>query len=308
MNDHTALSIDWKELLPAIRKGDQRMLARAISYIENETPGYLDLLQNLQLTGDPAIVGITGPPGAGKSTLVDALIGNWTREGKRVAVICVDPSSPFHFGALLGDRVRMSEWFNHPQVFIRSLATRGSLGGLNSKVIEITDLLKYGPFDVIVIETVGVGQNEVDIAGLADTTVVVLVPETGDEIQAMKSGLLEIADIFVVNKCDRPDADLFLRQLETMAAISEDPKKKNRVFIKTIASQRKGIEELAENIRHHQLVTNDSVYKSRLLAEKAYQLIIQQRMKLIDKRVLTEEILQRMQDPSFNLYKFVAGY
>src|SRR5262249_37535052 len=147
------------------------------------------------------------PPGAGKSTLTDALIGEAIKQDKKVAVLCVDPSSPFNRGALLGDRVRMSEWYNHPKVFIRSLASRGSLGGLHPKIIEITELIKASLFDYIFIETVGVGQSEVEIAGLADVTVVVTVPESGDEIQTMKAGLMEIADIFVVNKADRPDAD-----------------------------------------------------------------------------------------------------
>ena len=165
---------------------------------------------------DIPVIGITGPPGAGKSTLADALIGHYVNEQKRVAVICIDPSSSLYFGALLGDRIRMSDWYNHPSVFIRSLATRGSLGGLHPRAIEIADLLKQAPFDCILIETVGVGQNEMAIAGLADTTLVVLAPEAGDDIQSMKAGLLEVADIFVVNKSDRPDADLFVHNLRSL--------------------------------------------------------------------------------------------
>lgn len=154
------------------------------------------------------MIGITGPPGAGKSTLTDALIGEMVRAGNKVAVLCVDPSSPFNMGALLGDRIRMSEWYTNPNVFIRSLATRGSLGGLHPKIVEITELLKAASFDYILVETVGVGQSEVEIAGLADVTIVVLVPESGDDIQVMKAGLMEIADLYIVNKSDRPGADL----------------------------------------------------------------------------------------------------
>ncbi len=207
----------WKQQLDEIRNGNSKTLARCISCIENEVPGYEDLLQELPASTTP-VIGITGPPGAGKSTLVDALIGTLVAAGKSVAVLCVDPSSPFNLGALLGDRIRMSEWYNNPLVFIRSLATRGSLGGLHPKIIEISDLVKTAPFDYLIIETVGVGQSEVEIAGLADATVVVVVPEAGDEVQTMKAGLMEIADIFVVNKSDRPDADMFVKNLRLMLA------------------------------------------------------------------------------------------
>ena len=178
--------------------GDFKALSRSISLVENEVPGYEKLLQQLKFS--PAkIIGITGAPGSGKSSLVDALIGEMIHDQKRVGVLCVDPSSPFNRGALLGDRIRMSEWYNHPGVFIRSLASKGSLGGLHPKIIEITDLMNSAAFDYIIIETVGVGQSEVDIAALADITIVVLVPEGGDIIQTMKAGLMEVADIFVLS-------------------------------------------------------------------------------------------------------------
>ena len=170
----------WRQLLDQVIRGDSKALARCISFVENEQEGYEQLLAALPASADASIIGITGPPGAGKSTLVDALVGEMIDAKKRVAVLCVDPSSPFHFGAVLGDRIRMSNWYTHPDVFIRSLATRGSMGGLHPKIIEICELVKAAGYDDVIVETVGVGQSEVEIAGLADTTVVVLVPEGGD--------------------------------------------------------------------------------------------------------------------------------
>ncbi|MBK8494187.1 MAG: methylmalonyl Co-A mutase-associated GTPase MeaB [Chitinophagaceae bacterium] len=228
----------WEQQINEIKQGNTKTLARCISYIENEVEGYEELLQQLPPSQTP-IIGITGPPGAGKSTLVDALTGLLVQSGKSVAVICVDPSSPFNLGALLGDRIRMSEWYNNPKVFIRSLATRGSLGGLHPKIIEISDLMKVAGFDFIIVETVGVGQSEIEIAGLADITVVVVVPEAGDEVQTMKAGLMEIADVFVVNKSDRPDADLFVKNLRLMLAPAFHNHNMPVPVIKTIASQKR---------------------------------------------------------------------
>src|SRR6185369_14615544 len=238
-------------LLSQIKKGDIKSLSRAISFIENEQQGHDDLLRSLQDDRSPKIIGITGPPGAGKSTLVDALIDELIREEKKIAVLCIDPSSPFNLGALLGDRIRMSDWYTHPDVYIRSLATRGSMGGLHPKIIEITDLLKTFGFDHIIVETVGVGQSEIEIAGLADVTVVVLVPEAGDEVQTMKAGLMEIADIFVVNKTDRPDADLFVKNLRMMLAPAFHSQKEEIPIIKTVATEKKGIDELMKAINDH---------------------------------------------------------
>jgi len=286
-----------------IRQGNFRALARGISYIENEVTDFFAQLQD-QPPFSGSIIGITGPPGAGKSTLVDAMIGAFIDAKKKIAVLCVDPSSFFHSGALLGDRIRMSEWYNHPDVFIRSLSSRGTLGGLHPGILNITELLKAGGFDHILIETVGVGQNEIEIAALADITLVVLVPEAGDEIQAMKAGLMEIGDIFVVNKSDRPDADLFARQLRHMLS---RPGHETAV-IKTIASEKKGLQELIQQLQQQlqQPFTSDKRY--RLLTERAMYLISRRRMQDIDRDAMTQKIRELTAAGNFNLYQFIAGY
>ena len=300
--------MNWLELLEQMKQGDVKALARSISLVENEQPGYESLLQSLS-SSSAKIIGITGPPGAGKSTLVDSLLNLLVNSGKKVAVLCVDPSSPFNLGAVLGDRIRMSDWYTHPNVYIRSLATRGSMGGLHPKIIEITDLLKAFQFDHIIVETVGVGQSEIEIAGLADVTVVVMVPEAGDEVQTMKAGLMEIADIFVVNKSDRPDADLFVKNLRMMLAPAFHTKQQAIPIIKTIASQKEGIEELLnaiiENISNSKQQTENSK-RHWLLAEKAYHLIQQKRMSNINKEELKKKI--DAEGNNFNLYSFVQQF
>lgn len=299
----------WQELLNQIKQGDIKSLARAISLIENDQAGYSEILENLSVSSQTKIIGITGPPGAGKSTLVDALIGLLVNSGKRVAVLCVDPSSPFNLGAVLGDRIRMSDWYVNPNVYIRSLATRGSMGGLHPKIIEISDLLKAAPFDHIIIETVGVGQSEIEIAGLADVTVVVVVPEAGDEVQTMKAGLMEIADVFVVNKADRPDADLFVKNLMQMLAPTFSKHYNEVPVIKTVASQKQGVKELMDIISHQLQKSHLTDKRFWLLAEKAYWLIQQKRMKDVTKTGLKkniEEVFQKSK--SFNLYQFIKKF
>jgi LAO/AO transport system kinase len=280
---------------------DTKALARIISLVENEVTGYEKLLEELPHNHVP-VIGITGPPGAGKSTLTDALIGECVKAGKKVAVLCVDPSSPFNMGALLGDRIRMSEWYTNPNVFIRSLATRGSLGGLHPKIIEITEVLKAAAFDMIIVETVGVGQSEVEIAGLADATVVVLVPESGDDIQVMKAGLMEIADLFVVNKCDRPGADLFIKNLQARTGNKSIP------VLKTVANSREGVAELYQSIVTHLQHAHTSEKKYQLLAQRVFHIIRDKRTKDIDMAKLVQEIKSDYDQQKFNLYKVVAAY
>jgi LAO/AO transport system kinase len=209
-------------------------------------------------------------------------------------------------GALLGDRIRMSDWYNHPNVFIRSLATRGALGGLHPKTIEITDLMKAAGFDYIIIETVGVGQSEIEIAGLADTTIVLLTPDSGDEIQTMKSGLMEIADIFVVNKSDRPGAEILIKNLRAIMRPALYHNTGDIPILKTVASEKKGIVELKTLIVEHSLSVNIEK-KYWLMTEKAFQLLQKERMKDIDKNILKEKIIKGGLT-NFNLYQFVNSF
>ncbi len=236
-----------------VRARDPRALARAITAVENRAPGWSDLLKALfPHSGHARILGLTGPPGAGKSTLVDQLARHYRQENRTVGIIAVDPTSPYTGGAILGDRIRMQDHFSDPGIYIRSMATRGSLGGLARATADVATVLDAAGRDLVMIETVGVGQDEVDIVRLADITIVILVPGMGDDVQTIKAGIMEIADIFVINKSDHEGAERVEREIRALQLLAVRSDNWTPPIVKTVASEGQGVAELAAAIRDYE--------------------------------------------------------
>ena len=247
------LTWELKSWIDRLHSGDTRALARAISTVENRSSGWSELLKAVfPKTGHSRILGLTGAPGAGKSTLVDQLAKHYRKENRTVGIIAVDPTSPYTGGAILGDRIRMQDHFADPGIYIRSMATRGSLGGLARATADVASVLDAAGRDLIMIETVGVGQDEVDIVRLADITIVILVPGMGDDVQSIKAGIMEIADIFVINKSDRDGADRVEREIRALQSLAIRSDHWTPPIVKTVASEGKGIEQLAKAISDYE--------------------------------------------------------
>jgi len=247
------------DLIEKVLAGEPRAVARAISRIENQSTEAAAIMKAVfPRAGRATVIGITGAPGAGKSSLVDKLALRYKENGEKVGIVCIDPSSPFSGGAILGDRIRMSALGTQPNIFIRSMATRGNLGGLSRATVDAVTILDAAGFDKVIVETVGVGQDEVEIVKTADVSVVVLVPGMGDDIQAIKAGIMEIGDVFVINKADREGVLRTQKELEALLSLAHRPDMWNPPIVKTIATESQGIQDLATAIDAYYSFQNEA--------------------------------------------------
>ncbi len=298
-----------KELAEQLLAGDKRATARLITHVENREPNVEQALTKIYPhTGNAHLVGITGPPGAGKSTMTDKLIRLARAAGKKVGVVCVDPSSPFSGGAILGDRIRMQEHAADSEVFIRSIGTRGGQGGLSRSTQEVAMLLDASGYDLVILETAGVGQTELGILEVAHTIMVVLVPESGDDIQMMKAGILEIADILTVNKCDRQGADHVVKELRAMLELVDGKQAWKIPVLKTSAERGEGIKEVFTMMGEHRefLKNSGQIAQKRLhfaktailhIVRDVAALSVEDRLRSAKGLALLEEVSRRKIDP-----------
>jgi LAO/AO transport system kinase len=312
------LNLNIQNWIEQLRAGDLRALSRTISTVENRAPGWSDLLKALfPHTGHSLVLGLTGAPGAGKSTLVDQLARSYRKENQTVGIIAVDPSSPYTGGAILGDRIRMQDHFSDPGIFIRSMATRGSLGGLARTTADVATVLDASGRDLIMIETVGVGQDEVDIVRLADVTIVILVPGMGDDVQTIKAGIMEIADIFVINKSDRDGAEHVEKEIRALQSLALRHDGWVPPIVKTVVSEGKGIDELADTIanfesylRKNNLVKSKSVehWEGRLVEMVRDAMLEKARSQFGDGHLarLAAEVAEHKRDP-YTLVEEITG-
>ncbi len=297
------------DIVTELLKGSKLAIARAITAVENEYDEATELMQKIYPhTGRAYVIGITGPPGAGKSTLTDKITKEYRSRGKSVGIIAVDPSSPFSGGAILGDRIRMNELTMDDGVFIRSMATRGSLGGMSRKTAEVVKILDAAGKDIVIIETVGVGQSEVDIVKTADTTLVVLVPGLGDDIQAIKAGILEIGDVFAINKADREGVERLNLEMEMMLDLDQSETTWRPKIMRTVASQNQGVLELVNAIEEHSnfMTQSGMLEKHRFertrneilgMLDEAIKLYLMKKVAGSKFESLTTEVNERKNDP-----------